>query len=81
MHPEGLEPPTCGSVDTRTPDRKSPAGHDLPPPPPPPAAPVLHPAPADPELARVIAAWPNLTPPLRAAVLALVAAHAEGGDR
>jgi hypothetical protein len=35
-------------------------------------------APADPDLARVTEAWPSLTPPIRAAILALVKS-ASGG--
>jgi hypothetical protein len=35
-------------------------------------APVLAPGPADPDLARLVAAWPQLPPYIKAAVLALV---------
>ena len=34
--------------------------------------PPSEPAPADPDLARVVAAWPDLPEPLRRAVMALV---------
>jgi hypothetical protein len=36
------------------------------------SAQLAHRAPADPDLARVIAAWPDLPPHIKAAVLALV---------
>ena len=36
------------------------------------SAQLAHRVPADPELARVIAAWPDLAPPIRRAILALV---------
>jgi hypothetical protein len=58
--PTTLEDNTCGN-DTLRPDRASTK-----------AAP--EPSPADPDLARVVTAWPDLPPHIRAAVLALVQA-------
>jgi hypothetical protein len=44
----------------------------------PPLAPVLAPAPQDPELARVVAAWPALPAHVRQTIATLIAAAAPG---